>query len=105
ADSGAVRGAAVNATVTLTFIALKQGLFLGTAVDYVGDLELAGLDVPPVLAARMRPQLLRLTAADLESVLPRRARSAHKGSNGRLLLVGGGPGMAGAIKLAAEAAL
>jgi ADP-dependent NAD(P)H-hydrate dehydratase / NAD(P)H-hydrate epimerase len=105
ADTGEPRGAAVNATATVTFIALKQGLFLGTAVDYVGALELAGLDVPPELAEGMQPQLKRLTVADLEGVLPRRARSAHKGSNGRLLLVGGGPGMAGAIRLAAEAAL
>jgi NAD(P)H-hydrate epimerase len=42
---------------------------------------------------------------DLTRALPRRPRSAHKGSCGRLLLVGGGPGMPGAIRLAAEAAL
>ena len=105
ADTGAPRGAAVNATVTVTFIALKQGLFLGSAVDYLGALELAALDVPPALAAGMRPRLIRLTTTDLDRVLPRRARSAHKGSNGRVLLVGGGPGMGGAIRLAAEAAL
>src|SRR5690606_23004779 len=51
----------------------------------------------PVLE-RLRPDLL-------ERTLPRRARSAHKGTNGRVLLVGGGPGMPGAIRLAAEAAL
>jgi NAD(P)H-hydrate epimerase len=105
AETGAPRGAAVNATVTVTFIGLKQGLFLGAAVDYVGALELADLNVPATLAAGMRPRLVRLTLRDLSGVLPRRARSAHKGSNGRLLLVGGGPGMAGAIRLAAEAAL
>ena len=105
ADTGAPRGAAVNATATVTFIALKQGLFLGAAVDYLGALELAALDVPPALAAGMRPRLIRLMARDLDRVLPRRARSAHKGSHGRLLLVGGGTGMAGAIRLAAEAAL
>ena len=66
---------------------------------------MAALDVPPALAAGMRPRLIRLTTTDLDRVLPRRARSAHKGSNGRVLLVGGGPGMGGAIRLAAEAAL
>jgi len=105
ADTGAPRDVAVHAAVTLTFIGLKPGLFLGSAVDFVGTLVLAGLGVPATLAAGMRPQLVRLTTADLEGVLPRRPRSAHKGSNGRLLLVGGGPGMAGAIRLAAEAAL
>ncbi len=37
--------------------------------------------------------------------MPPRPRSAHKGSSGRLLLLGGGPGMSGAIRLASEAAL
>ena len=105
ADSGVPRDVAAHAAVTLTFIGLKPGLFLGSAVDYVGTLVLADLGLPATLAAGMRPQLMRLRTADLEGVLPRRARSAHKGSNGRLLLVGGGPGMAGAIRLAAEAAL
>jgi ADP-dependent NAD(P)H-hydrate dehydratase / NAD(P)H-hydrate epimerase len=105
ADTGAPWGAAVYASVTLTFLGLKQGLYLGAAVDYVGALELADLGVSPALVPNLRPRLMRLTLADLEAVLPRRPRSAHKGSNGRLLLVGGGPGMAGAIRLAAEAAL
>jgi len=43
--------------------------------------------------------------ATLAALLPRRRRGAHKGEHGRLLLVGGGPGMGGAIRLAAEAAL
>ncbi len=105
ADTGAPRDVAVRAAVTVTFIGLKQGLFLGSAVDYVGTLVLAGLGVPAALARGVAPQLVRLTPAELKAVLPQRARSAHKGSNGRLLLVGGGPGMAGAIRLAAEAAL
>jgi NAD(P)H-hydrate epimerase len=49
--------------------------------------------------------MTRLAQRDLDVVLPPRPRTAHKGSNGRLLLVGGGPGMGGAIRLAAEAAL
>jgi NAD(P)H-hydrate epimerase len=37
--------------------------------------------------------------------LPPRNRSAHKGDFGHLLLIGGGPGMSGAIRLSGEAAL
>ena len=57
------------------------------------------------LGAELEAPLKRLVFDDLKRALPRRPRSAHKGSCGRLLLVGGGPGMAGAIRLAAEAAL
>jgi NAD(P)H-hydrate epimerase len=38
-------------------------------------------------------------------VLPRRRRTAHKGEFGHVLIVGGGPGMAGAARLCGEACL
>jgi NAD(P)H-hydrate epimerase len=105
ADSGRPHGAAVRAAATITFLGLKQGLFVGAAVDYVGELSFSDLGIPGELARAQGPALERLTARELDRALPRRARSAHKGSNGRLLLLGGGPGMAGAVRLAAEAAL
>lgn len=105
ADTGLPLGAAVRADVTVTFVGLKQGLFLGKASDHVGRLEFAGLGIPEDAAAGMTPALERLTGADLDRALPRRARSAHKGTSGTLLIVAGGPGMPGAARLAAEAAL
>ena len=105
ADTGRVMNKAVRADVTITFVGLKQGLFLGEAPDYRGELEFSDLMVPPDVFAGTPPVLERLAPALLERTLPRRARTAHKGTNGRVLLVGGGPGMPGAIRLAAEAAL
>jgi NAD(P)H-hydrate epimerase len=105
ADSGWPSPKAVRATATVTFVGLKQGLFLGAAVDHCGEIEFAGLGLPAALGESLAPALERLVLDDLHRALPRRARSAHKGTAGRLLLVGGGPGMAGAIRLAAEAAL
>jgi NAD(P)H-hydrate epimerase len=105
ADSGWPMPVAVRAAATVTFVGLKQGLFLGTAVDHCGEIEFAGLGLPATLGVALTPKLERVVLDDLKRALPRRARSAHKGTAGRLLLVGGGPGMAGAIRLAAEAAL
>jgi NAD(P)H-hydrate epimerase len=105
ADSGLVRGVAVRADVTITFVGLKQGLFLGSAPDFCGTLEFADLGIPTQTAVGIKPALRRLTAGDLVAALPPRSRTAHKGTHGRLLLVGGGPGMGGAIRLAAEGAL
>lgn len=105
ADTGRVMNVAVRADVTVTFVGLKQGLFLGEAPDYRGALEFSDLMLPPDIFSAVPVALERLRPDVVERALPRRPRSAHKGSNGRVLLVGGGPGMPGAIRLAAEAAL
>ena len=104
-DTGLPMGAAVRADLTVTFVGLKQGLYVGEGANYRGALEFAGLGIPPAAHARMEPPMARLTRASARTVLPPRPRTAHKGDAGSLLLVGGGPGMSGAIRLAAEAAL
>lgn len=101
-DSGRALGCAVQATATISFIGLKRGLFTGDAVDYCGDIEFSGLDVPADIYQRVAATSRRL---DLDaSYLPRRARSAHKGLYGHVLVVGGDHGMAGAALMAAQAA-
>ena len=105
ADTGLPMGAAVHADVTITFVGLKSGLFLGRAPDYRGVVEFAGLGIPDEVYAQQPPALERLGSNTLREALPPRRPSTHKGSHGSLLLVGGSPGLAGAIRLAGEAAL
>ena len=105
ADTGLPLGTAVHADLTVTFVGLKRGLFVGEGANFRGALEFAGLDIPPAAHARVDAPIRRIASADVRAVLPPRARTAHKGDAGSLLLVGGGPGMSGAIRLAAEAAL
>ncbi|GMU44416.1 MAG: NAD(P)H-hydrate dehydratase [Xanthomonadales bacterium] len=104
ADTGATPGLAVHAHTTLSFIGLKQGLLTGRAPDLVGDLLLDGLELPAVLHACVPPSVHVLRPGMLASLLPRRARSAHKGDFGHVLVVGGDEGYGGAVRLAAEAA-
>ena len=105
ADTGLPLGRAVRATATITFVGLKLGLFLGRGIDYRGTLEFAGLGVPAQAYAAVAAPLQRLDRRCIRRALQPRQRSAHKGSHGSLLLIGGAPGMSGAIRLAAEAAL
>jgi len=104
ADDGRRMGCAIRADRTITFVGLKSGLFLGAAADHVGLLSFARLGIDQEIAAG-QPVLVRAGSDELARALPPRRRGAHKGDNGRVLVVGGGPGMPGAIRLAAEAAL
>lgn len=103
ADTGAVEGVAVAADLTVTFIALKPGLFTAQGPDQTGELCFAPLAEPP--GHDIVPALERLTLGACRSLLPARPRAAHKGMFGHLLLIGGNRGMGGAILLAAETAL
>jgi NAD(P)H-hydrate epimerase len=105
AEAGLALGEAVRAEATITFVGLKTGLFLGDGPQYTGALDFDDLELLAPDAPHFVPRLLRITDAEIRAALPRRARAAHKGSFGRVLVVGGGPGMPGAARLAAEAAL
>ncbi|HMR02825.1 MAG TPA: NAD(P)H-hydrate epimerase, partial [Candidatus Competibacter phosphatis] len=104
ADTGAILGTAIHAAATLTFIGLKQGLFTGQGPACCGDIGFADLDVPPDIYPALHPASWRYDGGDLPALLPRRRRSAHKGHFGHVLVVGGELGMAGAARMAAEAA-
>ena len=104
-DSGLVMGAAVQADMTVTFVGLKAGLFRGAGPDLCGDIEFAGLGIDDHIRAAIAPEFRRLTRETIRLALPRRARNAHKGDFGHVLVVGGGAGMPGAIRLCGEAAL
>ena len=102
-----VLGAAVRAELTVTFVGRKAGLYLGAGPDCSGQIEFAGLDIPAGAVQQLQgASVFNLYATgELARLLPRRAASAHKGSFGHVLIVGGNRGMSGAVRLAGEAAL
>jgi NAD(P)H-hydrate epimerase len=104
ADTGAVLGAAVRAAATVTFIGLKPGLFTGAGPECAGRIEFRDLGAPASAYAAIRAAARRVDLDALEALLPRRPRNAHKGDFGRVLVVGGDYGYAGAARMAAEAA-
>jgi NAD(P)H-hydrate epimerase len=105
ADSGRVLGSAVRADATISFIGLKQGLFTGQGPDHCGLIRFHALDVPAAIYATEVLAARRVDWASEQELLPARRPSAHKGDFGHVLVVGGAPGMSGAVRLAGEAAL
>ncbi len=104
ADSGAVLGVAVRAAVTVSFIARKQGLYTGAGPAYAGRISFDDLGIPAQIYSDMTPGACLLANDALTDWLPPRARDAHKGRFGHVLVIGGEQGMSGAIQHAAEAA-
>ncbi len=101
ADTGALMGCAVKADMTVTFIGLKQGLFTGQALEYCGELVYASLSLPCTVFKDILPSAFR----GINKIWGSRSRSAHKGTYGHVLIIGGDAGYSGAVKLAGEAAL
>lgn len=101
ADTGATRGVAVRAALTITFAHPKPGLFASAALDRVGELVVADIGVPAALAAAVGAAAELVEPADVAALLGRRPASAHKGQAGRVVLCAGAPGTLGAALLAA----
>ncbi|MHC1585330.1 MAG: NAD(P)H-hydrate dehydratase [Candidatus Syntropharchaeia archaeon] len=82
---------AVNADLTVTFHRMKPGL-----VKYPNKVEIADIGIPLFFEMLVGP-------GDVKAIL-RRDPGSHKGENGRILIVGGGP-FVGAPALSALSAL
>jgi NAD(P)H-hydrate epimerase len=104
-DRGVALGAAVRAEATITFVGLKRGLYLADGPELSGTIWFDNLGIEAPATAEFAPEIERIGHRDLERALPSRKRHANKGDFGRVLIVGGGPGMPGAVRLATEACL
>lgn len=89
--------ALIAADLTVTFFGLKIGLFTGQGAAVRGRVVLA------LLGRKPPPRGLPLWVD--APALPPKPRAGHKGSFGTVLIVAGHQGMAGAARMAAEAAL
>ncbi|MEM6911240.1 MAG: NAD(P)H-hydrate dehydratase [Verrucomicrobiota bacterium] len=94
---------AVKASTTLTIGSPKAALLAPGAEDWVGRLEV--IPVTGLTELKGADPALLTTPASLRKSWPPRPASWHKGDAGRLGVVGGSPGMAGAALLAAEGGL
>jgi len=105
ADTGQIRGTAVQATHTVTFGLLKPGLLFQPGAAYAGAVTVADIGLPVALLTDAAIRQNAVTAELIRGMLPQRSPAAHKGANGRVALLAGSTGMTGAAALAAMAAV
>jgi ADP-dependent NAD(P)H-hydrate dehydratase / NAD(P)H-hydrate epimerase len=104
-DTGTPLGETVRADCTVTFVGLKTGLFIGNGPEYAGTVFFDDLEISPPSSAEFKPGLERIVDSEIQRALPRRPRVSHKGNFGRVLIIGSGSGMPGAVRLSGEACL
>ena len=105
ADRGCARPIAVKADITVSFITRKQGMYTAAGKDYCGRIFFESLQDIDDIALQFKPNCRLLNHTEALQCLPPRRRDTHKKNFGHVLVAGGNHGMAGAVCLAAKAAL
>ena len=103
--SGEVRGAAVEATSTVTFFRLKPGHLLEPGRSLCGKIVLADIGIPASVLSRISPKAFVNSPALWRRAMPRLGPGSHKYARGAALVLSGPAHQTGAARLAARAAL
>jgi ADP-dependent NAD(P)H-hydrate dehydratase / NAD(P)H-hydrate epimerase len=104
-DTGAIMGAAVRASLSVTFGFAKYGHVSNPGAELCGELRVVDIGFDPGAVKDLDPRGRLLEAADVRGWLKPRASNSHKGMYGHVMVVAGGRGKAGAALLAARGAL
>lgn len=97
AENGNVYSVAVRADETLTFIGVKTGLLLGEGRNYCGAVSVADIGVT------LKP--IGKITSESDAALPARKTVSHKGSYGRVAVIGGSERFVGAPLMSFESAV
>ena len=103
--TGAVMGAAVNATATVTFFRRKTGHLLLPGRLHCGALSVADIGIPASVLDRIKPATFANEPPLWASAFPLPRPEGHKYSRGHAVVVSGGLSFTGAARLAARGAL
>ncbi len=107
-DTGALRGVALRARETVTFVALKPGHLLQPGRDHCGHLHVADIGIGDAAVEQGlagTPRVWRNGPGLWDSDFPRLDAVSHKYTRGHVLALSGPAFKTGAIRLAARAAL
>lgn len=104
-DSGAPRGAAFKASLTVTFFRLKPGHLLLPGRLLCGELKVADIGIPSDVLEEIAPQTFIDHPPLWAAHFPRLKIDGHKYTRGHAVVVSGGAAHTGAARLAARGAL
>ena len=101
ADTGAVDPDTLMADITITLACPKQGFFFFPGRDYIGELYVGDIGLPPELERSLDKELL--SGKLVHTLLPHRSLNSNKGTFGKVMLLCGSPAYPGSAFLAGSA--
>lgn len=104
AESGKILGTAFRADLTVAMACTKAGCELYPGKEKAGETVAVPIGIDPGFFLKVPDVCFTYEREDIPRLLPHRRADSHKGSYGRVLMITGSYGMAGASCLAAEAA-
>lgn len=104
ADTGAVMGCAFRADLTVAVAYAKRGHLLYPGAEFCGELVIKDIGISEHSFLGKMPSVREPEEKDLYEHLPVRAAHSNKGTFGKVLVIAGSKGMAGAACFAAKAA-
>jgi len=106
ADTGEAAPEACGAEYTVTFASPKRGMFVRDGIGKCGEIWVGDIgSTHEHMLLEFTTNCELFTHAEARRKMPRRARDAHKGDAGRVLVIGGSRGMSGAVAMASRASL
>ena len=104
AATGKILGTAFRADLTVCMACVKLGCELFPGKSYAGESIPVAIGIDPKYFSNRLDVCYTFDKNDLGKLLPSRMMNSHKGSYGKVLMITGSPGMAGAAFLSACAA-
>ncbi len=105
ADNGIADPFAIQADTTIVFDSDKPATVLPCAAEHCGEIVLADIGIPAEAHEGILPKFQLVNSELVFRELQERPRDSHKGSYGKLLIIGGSQRFMGAAALAALAAM
>lgn len=104
ARTGKILGTAFRADLTVAMACVKAGCELYPGKEYCGENAAVPIGIDDRFFENDENVCITCDRQDIPELLPERRADSHKGSYGKVLMVTGSKGMAGAARLSAEAA-
>ena len=102
--TGKILGIAFHADLTVAMACVKTGCEMYPGKNYAGETVAVPIGIDPEFFASDEDVCITYDRRDIPELLPERKADSHKGSYGKVLMITGSSGMAGAAYLSARAA-